>query len=249
MVRRQRASVSWRSGASGPRAAAFALAVALGGPAGATQDVPVRQAAVATTPAAIRCDGIRVGVLHAGRVDAALICAGARDAIGFLAAQGLDVAVEVTIEVVDALPELADASAAGCYLPQKRRVYLLSYADFAPRGGWFGLSAEPELYRSVAAHEVAHAISGCNFKVEQPSLQAWEYVAYVAMLETMAPELRRRVLARHAGDGFDNEAQINATVYLVNPEHFAVEAYRHFLRRGNGRAYLHAILAGKALAE
>lgn len=200
-------------------------------------------------PAAIRCDGIRVGVLHAGRVDAALICAGARDAIGFLAAQGLDVALDVTIEVVTTLPERVDASAVGCYSRSSERVYLLSYADFAKSGGWFGLPAEPELYRSVAAHEVVHAISGCNFKVDPPSLQAWEYVAYVAMLSTMAPELRHRVLGRHAGDGFDNDAQINATVYLVNPEHFAVEAYLHFLRRGNGRAYLHAILAGKALAE
>lgn len=231
------------NGAACLRAAVLFVAVALAG-------VPVASMGSASRPgAATRCAGLRVDVASASRVDATLICAGARDAIDFLAAQGLDVAVDVAIEVVPVLPEKVDASAVGCYAPAKKRVYLLGYADFAQRKDWFGLPIEPALYLSLAAHEVAHAISGCNFKVERPPVQAWEYVAYVAMMATMAPDLRRRVLERKPVSDFETDSHISATHYYIDPTYFAVASYRHFLRPGNGRAYLHAVLAGKVLFD
>jgi hypothetical protein len=42
---------------------------------------------------------------------------------------------------------------------------------------------------------------------------------------------------------------MNSTVYLMDPTRFGVLAYRHFLNAGNGRDYLHAILAGRVLLE
>lgn len=40
-----------------------------------------------------------------------------------------------------------------------------------------------------------------------------------------------------------------ATLYMLDPVRFGAQAYRHYLKPGNGREFLHAILAGKALVE
>ena len=201
------------------------------------------------TAGPIRCDGARV-VVHGGKAaDAALVCAGARDAIGFFAALQLDTAVEVEVEIAGSLRQRAAGEAVGCYDSTRRRVYLLSYADFARRKDWFGIAVEPALYRSLASHEVAHAIGACNFKLERPSVAAVEYVGYVAMLSVMQPDLRRRVLAQNPGEGYDADPQINSTVYLIAPTRFGVESYRHFLRPENGTRYLRDVLAGRIRLE
>jgi hypothetical protein len=203
----------------------------------------------ATAPVQWRCPGVGA-VVHGGSgADVALICAGARDAVGFFSGLGLEMSAEVHVEVVEALPDKASPSAVGCYVPAKRRVYVLDYAGFKGRKEWFGVAIEPDLYRSVAAHEIAHAVAACFFRDPQPSLAAVEYVGYVAMFSAMTPELRQRVLDRNPGTGFDADAQINSLVYLMDPMRFGVESYRHHLRPEAGRRYLRALLAGEVLLE
>ena len=179
--------------------------------------------------------------------DAAPVCAGARDAIGLFAERQLDTAVDV--EITKQLPQKVAASAVGCYHPERKRVCVPPYADFARRGEWFGVSIEPATYRSLASHEVAHAIAACNFREEKRSLAAVEYVGYVAMLPVMQPDLRSRVPAQNPGEGYDADLQISSTVYLRAPTRFAVESYRHYLRPENGTRYLRDVLAGRIRLE
>jgi hypothetical protein len=167
----------------------------------------------------------------------------------FLASQGLDAGEAIAIDIVEVLPDTADPSALGCYLDRERRVAVLTYAEARRRETWFGIPLDRSLYRSLVAHEVAHAIGACNFKLAQPSIQAHEYVAYVTMFSTMAPDQREDVLARYPGDGFEDDAQMSSTIYLLDPLRFGVAAYRHFLRSENGRSYLQRVLEGKALVE
>lgn len=181
--------------------------------------------------------------------DATIARAGADDATGFLGANGFDVSLDLSIDVVPSLPPAARASAAGCYLRVERRIVILTFSKFQSCETWFHVPIDAALYRSLVSHEVAHAIAAYNFKVVNPSIQADEYVAYVTMLATMAPALRERVLSQFPGHGFEDEQQMSSTIYLVDPMRFGVQAYRHFLRRANGREYLHAILTGKVLRE
>ena len=227
--------------------AGLALCVAVGWAAGAWPGAAV--AGAATASGKTRCEGTRVVVHGGGPADAALVCAGARDAIGFFAERELNTAVDVDVEITEALPQATSASAVGCYHPERKRVYVLPYAEFARRGDWFGVPIEPAMYRSLASHEIAHAVAACNFREEQPSLAAVEYVGYVAMLSVMQPDLRSRVLALNPGEGYDADLQINSTVYLMAPTRFAVESYRHFLRPENGTRYLRDVLAGKVRLE
>jgi hypothetical protein len=196
-----------------------------------------------------RCDTRNVVVRAPDDANVPVSCDGARDAIVFLSSQGLDVTGDVTIEVASKLPSHVSASAAGCYLESERRVLMLDYSAFEKCGSWFGIPASRRLYRSLVAHEVAHALAACNFRIPKPSIQAKEYIAYVTMFATMDPALRECVLSQAPGEGYEGDWQMSTTIYLLDPMRFGVQAYRHFLKPGNGRDYLHAILAGRALID
>ena len=197
----------------------------------------------------VRCDAQNVLVRSPTPADAKVACEGARDAIGFLAAQRFDVVNDISIDLVPKLPDVARTTTAGCYLESERRVVILSFSEFKKFKTWFNVPIDVSLYRSLVAHEVAHALGACNFKIGAPSIQAKEYIAYVTMLATMAPMQRERVLSQFPGQGFEGDWQMNTTTYLLDPMRFGVEAYRHFLKPANGRDYLHAILAGKVMFE
>jgi hypothetical protein len=197
----------------------------------------------------VRCEAQNVSVRSPSPTDAKLACKGARDAIGFLAAHGFDVVRDVSIELVPKLTRVAGASAAGCYLESEQRVLILTFREFKKFKTWFNVPIDASLYRGLVAHEVAHALGACNFKVATSSIQAKEYIAYVTMLATTAPAQRERVLSEFPGQGFEGDWQMNTTIYLVDPMRFGVQAYRHFLKPANGRDYLHAILAGKVMIE
>jgi hypothetical protein len=195
------------------------------------------------------CEVPNVVVHSPNRPDALVACEGARDATAFLASQGLDVRGKVSIDVVQVLPPEASPSAAGYYLHAQNRVVVLAYSAFRKFGTWFDVAIDPSLYRSLVAHEVAHAIAASNFGMLTPAIQAHEYIAYVTMFATMAPAQRERVLAQYPGDAFEDDTKMSATIYLFDPMRFGVRAYRHFLHRTDGREYLHAVLAGRALTE
>jgi hypothetical protein len=166
-----------------------------------------------------------------------------------VAQKALDAAIEIEVEIVQRLPKGVDGSAVGRYVESEGRVFMLLYFELKKRKTWFKLPIDRALYCSLASHEVAHAVAARNFKVANPSIQAKEYIAYVTMFSTMAPQLREQVLKQFPGYGFEGDWQITTTAYLFDPMRFGVQAYRHFLKLANGREYLHAILAGKSLIE
>lgn len=211
----------------------------------ATAILAAGAAAPASEP---RCAGTSIEVRASDGRDAAIACDGALDAVRFLSAQGLNAGEPIEVRVVTALPEVVGPTATGCYRHSERRAYVLTFAEFRKRGRFLDLPIDRVLYRSLVAHEVAHAIAACNFAVPRPSLAAQEYIAYVAMFATMPEPHHARALARFPGRGFESELAINPTVYQMNPERFGAQAYRHFLAPGNGAAFLHQVLSGRALA-
>jgi hypothetical protein len=190
-----------------------------------------------------------VTVRAARAADAEQACAGAARALAFLAQAGLAPPPHTPIDIVERLPGELDGRALGCYLRDTRRILLLSRAAFDATGGWFGEPPDAELYRSAAAHEVAHAVVGCHLGERPLPVPAHEYVAYVTMFATMAPPLRERVLAHFAGRGFASTLQINSIVYVAAPLQFAADAWRHYLKRHDRAAWLRAVVAGDVVQE
>jgi len=147
------------------------------------------------------------------------------------------------------LPAVVSPSAAGCYLESERRVLVLVYSEFRKFKTWFGIPIGRSSYRSLVSHEVAHLVAHHNFKISEPSIQAKEYIAYVSQFSTMESVLRKKVLSQFPCEAFEGDWQMATTIYMFDCMGFGVRAYQHFLKLGNGRDYLQAILNGKALTE
>ena len=200
----------------------------------------------------LHCPNANIVVHSQNSVDAEAACEGGADAIKFLDDQGLKTTGPIELLIVDKLPaadgfSASDHSISGLYSPAERRAYLLSFSEFAKQVAFLDLPIDRALYKSLATHEVAHVIVAANFDVPKPRIEAQEYIVYVTMFATMHPRYREYLLEKFPGPGFETEMQINTTIYLYDPLRFGVQAYRHFLKPGNGQAFLHKILTGRAL--
>ena len=199
----------------------------------------------------IRCNVLNavVVVRSPEHSDTLIVCEGSRDAIVFLAFQGLDVPRDIAIELFARLPAVVSATATGRYLESERRALVLVYSQFRKFKTWFGIPIDRSLYRSLVSHEVAHLVADYNFKISKPTIQAKEYIAYVTQFSTMEPAFRERVLSHFPCKAFEGDWQMSTTIYMFDCMGFGVRAYRHFLLLTDGDQYLHAILNGEALSE
>lgn len=177
------------------------------------------------------------------------ICNSAEDALDFFNQLDMGLSHPLVIEIVPNLPDWMSETAVGCYQEEEQKVFVLTFSAFEKREVWFGVPVNRSMYRSLVIHEVAHAVASCNFAIPDPTIHAEEYVAYVAMFAIMNPDFRARILAANPGVGFDSELEINEITYSFNPMRFGVQAYRHYLRREHGDAFLLKALSGNALTS
>jgi len=197
----------------------------------------------------VPCEAAGVQVAALSAKDRANACAGARDALGFFAAAGLPRTEPIAIEVVPWLPEAAPGTAVGCYVYSQRRAFVLSYAAFARRGRWFQVPIDRNAHRSIVVHEVAHHLTACNDGWPDSSWHGKEYVAFVVMFATMDPALRERILRAVPGTGFESAGHITPLALAFDPQGFAADAYRHYLKPGNGDAFVRSVVEGRALTD
>lgn len=199
--------------------------------------------------AEFKCEHLNATILAEESRDAVLACEGVDAALRFLKANGLNVDRDISVEIVRSLTTDGSHEIAGHFSPESNKAIILSYAEFEKFITWLKVPITESLYRSVAAHEAAHIVAVQNFRITEPTIQAQEYIAYVTTLATLDPALREQVMAKCPGDGFETDLQMNATIYLYDPMRFGVEAYRHFIRKGERMDYFQKILEGRVLAD
>lgn len=190
-----------------------------------------------------------VVVRSAAATDARTVCEGVERALTFLDRAGLAAPPGTHIEIVSRLPGELGGRAVGCYQVETRSIQLLSYDAFEAIDRWFRTPVDRELYRAVAAHEMAHAVVGWCGATRRLPTAAHEYVAYVVLFATMDPGLRERVLAKFPGTGFTSTLQINDVAHIADPNQFGVDAWRHYLRRPDRAAWLREVIAGNVVPE
>ena len=197
------------------------------------------------------CELEKIQLIVADERDAADVCLGAAQALAFFAGHGLNLHETVKLEVMKKLPKGISSSAAGVYLAESNQIYMLSYGAFRKFGNWFNTPISREVYQSLAAHELAHAITNAHFRFTQPSVHAREYLAYVGLFATMAPALRERILKALPGQTYEDDSRLSLMVYLMDPMFFGAQSYRHYLnlKQDQRDAYISAVLAGRTLTD
>jgi hypothetical protein len=99
------------------------------------------------------------------------------------------------------------------------------------------------IWRSYIVHEFTHAAMWETFTSHRPTPEIFEYVAAVAQLTSLPEAMREDLLAQHASVGaFENESEITLDIFLLNPQHFAVMAYKHYQLQNDPPAFLRKLM-------
>ncbi len=218
-----------------------ALTAVLVSPAG------IAQPASGSLP--VPCEDVTALVTGAGNEDFRDICAGAAAALTFLASLDVPTTEPVSIEVTNSIPREAGPTAAGCYIEQRRKVFVLPYSAFRKGKTWFGVAIDRTVYRALAAHESAHAVAACSFRTANPTIQAKEYLAYVATFATMPLPLRTKALRATGAQGFTSMDRFTPLLYMFDPMRFGAESYLHFSKVPDQPGLVKSILDGKLLTD
>lgn len=196
-----------------------------------------------------KCARQEISVVNATAEDRADLCSGADAAIAFFEAFDLRLTDPVVLEVTSHFPEGISADAAAGYLAAEHRILVSTYSDFLKVGTWFNVPIDRGIYRSLIAHETAHAIAKGLFRVSRPSIQAHEYLAYVVMFSSMTANARDRALSSIPGEATPKLESLSQILYFFNPMQFGAQAYRHYVATEDKGPFLRAVLDGKLLAK
>ena len=195
----------------------------------------------------IRCGSHDIIVKYSSAADVTDVCEGVSDAIRFLEANGVKKKGGFTINIVQKIQTSLPIDILAKYNLKTNQIDILSLERFLKlkKKTLFGLKIDSILYRSFIVHEATHAIVLQNIQSQQSSRAAQEYIAYTVQLATLPIEYQKKILERYQIDGFNNDEEINMVLYCLDPDSFAVMAYKHFLRAENGAAFYTRILNGE----
>ncbi|MDJ0739328.1 MAG: hypothetical protein QNJ91_06405 [Gammaproteobacteria bacterium] len=180
-----------------------------------------------------------------------LVCQGAGAALTFLAGHGVQPQRRIRVALRPTLRS-GDTHLIGRYDRRSDRIELLTFdaaAELSVTDALFGEAMDAALYRSVVAHEVAHAIVEQNRSPAQRSRVPHEYVAYVVQLSVLPATTRARILARDDAPAYASVDEMSWIYYLLDPGSFGVKAYRHFVGLADPRRFLDELLSGAIRAE
>lgn len=200
-----------------------------------------------------KCSNVDVNVYSEIKEEIPFICNAAKTTFSFLTKAGLHKRVPIDVYIVEEMKALPYAELyLGMYDGQLKRVTVLSYNSckrHCKDACFCGLKLSRKLYSSFVVHEIAHAIAHANFNKNTHNIAAEEYIACTTQLALLPDELRQKILTRINNKGFGHEREITSLFYELNPSVFAVKAYRHFIRPGNGKIFYHNLITGQCILD
>jgi hypothetical protein len=177
--------------------------------------------------------------------DGELACQAVGATLAFMRGHGFRVDARFIIDLVDRPLSLHGTEVTGTYDSRRFHIEVPSFSQaqlMAQRHLPFRMSMSRALWQSFVAHEVAHAVAQANFRVPKPSLEAHEYIAYVVQLATLPDVLQQQLLASFSNPAFYHEREINGIFLQLDPEVFAVKAYRHFVTQSDPQTFFQRLL-------
>lgn len=194
------------------------------------------------------CPGTRVTVRSSHFGEAQRVCAAALAPIAFLGRCGFHQKRDVTITAADDVYLLSAVKTVGDYLPGTGRVRVMSNAGFARyRPAAIAQVQVPvaDLYSSVVAHEIAHAIFHDATEHLDLPRTAHEYVAYAVQVSTLPESVRSAAERSESKAAGSNLFAFSHFLLMADPERFGLIAWEHFNRPENGCAFLRNVVERK----
>lgn len=207
-------------------------------------------------PALAECghDGVQI-TAPVERHDA--ICGALDDVLGYFRGIGfafdpqvsIEMAETVTITLVDADGASVERTVMGVFEPSLGTIRVTDPgADPTRMRAPWGIAWNEDLALSVLRHELTHMAVHAVLGPEACKLGcAWhEFIAYAVQFDLMPPGLRDEVERSHPGpEGFERLTEVNPFSLFIDPDQFAVKAWRSATSLGGG-PFIARLLRGES---
>jgi hypothetical protein len=193
------------------------------------------------------CGFRAVSVVHDNPSELDAACSALVDVIGYFRRQGFELEPRISLHIADRAigAPTEHASAHGYFDPVRGVIVVYRTSDVRP----WDLPWSLEMMASFLRHELAHMAVWEIHKVGTVRLRReWhEFVAYAVQLDRLGARVLRDILTKHADiQAFNRLTQVNELSYGMNPEAFAVAAYKTYVAR-SGPALIRQLLVGELL--
>lgn len=193
------------------------------------------------------CGHPGVNVIYDGPAELEAACSALTDILVYFQRVGFEIAPKVSLRFIDrdASRSFQQLAAHGYFNAPKSQIVVYRTSDVSP----WGVVWSVKLAASFLRHELAHMAVWEILGATHAHLgREWhEFIAYAIQLDLMDGQLLNELLARYTeAHAVGHLLEINEFTYGMNPEVFAVVAYKTYLGKG-GTAFLAQLLRGEVL--
>lgn len=193
------------------------------------------------------CSRPGVTVIYDDPIELEIACSALADIFEYFRRAGFSMTPKVELRFVPRANEGASAPGAthGYFDAPQSQIVVFRSSGVSP----WGLTWSLTLAASFLRHELVHM---AIWEITKGDTKRWqrewhEFVAYAIQLDLMEPDLLAEVLIKHAQiQPFAVLSQINEFTYYMNPEAFAVAAYKTYLAKG-GVEFVRQLLRGEVV--
>lgn len=191
------------------------------------------------------CGHQGVNVVYQDATELGSACTALTDILAYFGRIDFDIAPRFSLQFVERAGGRDSPlfSAHGYFDGTQSQIVVYRSSD---AGAW-GIPWSPKMAASFLGHELAHMAIWNIFNGKSARLpREWhEFIAYAIQIDLMDGQLRNNLLARQDHvEPFESLLAVNPLTYHMNPEVFAVAAYKTYLANG-GASFVRQILHGE----
>jgi len=185
-----------------------------------------------------------VNVIYDGPTELEAACSALTDIVVYFQRMGFEIVPKVSLRFADgdAARSFQQVAAHGYFNAPQAQIVVYRTSDVSP----WGLVWSAKLAASFLRHELAHMAIWAIVGGSQVRLgREWhEFIAYSIQLDLMDGQLLNELLARYTKTGpVGYLTEINEFTYGMDPEAFAVAAYKTYLAK-DGTKFVGQLLRG-----
>ena len=200
--------------------------------------------------AAQDCDGFTINGMASNQIEIQDVCNVAQQATDFLRQCGIESSEDFNITIQERLTHVSGLPVFAFFHSPNNQITITDFESFKNLidvdSAYYKLPND-DLYKSLIAHEVTHAISlNCQIIAESDcSRVALEYIASVVQVASMNNNTRQILLSEFPRSSPVELEMFNEFVFYSSPQWFVANAYRHYKQIDNECEFLRNILKGE----
>lgn len=203
---------------------------------------------IAGNASARDCEGISIHAPIADQNEVQRVCQAAQDATELLRQCGIESSKAINISIKEKLVHPSGFPAFAFFHSPSNQIEITDFDAFKkliqPGSAYYKLPSR-DLYESLIAHEVTHAITSPLIRDSDCTSVAHEYIAAVIQVSSMSDGSRQILLNAFPRSTPVVLEMFNEFSFYSSPQWFVANAYRHFNQTDKGCELLLGIINGE----